>query len=127
MGVDKGDFKKIANLIKKDTSLLSEASESAFNAANNISTWIPKNKHILGGGSQSKARFNTNNTDEIRDIVESVLRSPNARFLPNPNLPGTFRVVGSLEREIGVKGQKNIRIIVGSDGKVINAFPVNEK
>ncbi|MBI2374009.1 MAG: hypothetical protein HYV07_08425 [Deltaproteobacteria bacterium] len=79
----------------------------------------------LGGGSQSKARFATSNPDEVRGIVQEALRSPNAQFLPNPNVPGTFRVVTDLERAIGVKGQQSVRAIVGLDGKVINAFPVH--
>lgn len=48
-------------------------------------------------------------------------------FLPNGNLAGTFRVVVDLGQKIGVKGQQRLRIIVGQDGKVINAFPVHAK
>ena len=63
--------------------------------------------------------------DEIQGVVQDILRSPNTIFLPNPSLPGSFRVVGNAGRTIGVSGQQNVRIIVGSDGKVINAFPVH--
>lgn len=102
-----------------------ESSEAAFKAADDVASWVPKNKHLLGGGSQSKARFATSNIDEVRGIVQEALRSTNARFLPNPNVPGTFRVVTDLGRSIGVKGQQAVRAIVGLDGKVINAFPVH--
>lgn len=92
-----------------------------------MGSFVPKNKHLLGGGSQSKARFNTSNVGEVRGIVEEALRSPNAQFLPNPNIPGTFRVVTDVGRPIGVKGQQSIRVIVGGDGRVINAFPVHSR
>lgn len=106
-------------------SILREASEAAFRAADDVASWVPKNKHLLGGGSQSKARFATDSLDEVRGIVQEALRSPNAQFLPNPNVPGTFRVVTDLGRSIGAKGQTAVRAIVGHDGKVINAFPVH--
>jgi len=56
--------------------------------------------------------------------VQQALRSPNARFLPNPQIPNTFQVVTDLGTTIGTKGQTSIRAIVGFDGRVINAFPV---
>ena len=112
---------------KGGVNLLRKASDAAFKAADNISGFIPKNKHILGGGSQSKARFNTADVGEIRRLIQEGLRSPNARFLPNPNVPNTFRVVTDLGRQIGIKGQTRLRTIVGLDGKVINSFPVRTK
>ncbi|WP_437685679.1 hypothetical protein [Sorangium sp. So ce176] len=105
-------------------SILREASEATFRAADDVASWVPKNKHLLGGGSQSKAQFATTNFDEVRGIVQEALRSPNAQFLPSPNLPGTFRVVTNLGRPLGVQGQEAVRVVVGLDGKVINAFPV---
>ena len=65
--------------------------------------------------------------NDVRGLVQEALRSPNAQFLPNPNLPGTFRVVTNVGRPIGVKGQESIRVIVGLDAKVINAFPVHAR
>ncbi|WP_437972581.1 hypothetical protein WMF04_45610 [Sorangium sp. So ce260] len=106
-------------------SILREASEATFRAADDMASWVPKNKHILGGGSQSKAQFATTNFDEVQGIVQEALRSPNAEFLTNPNLPGTFRVVTNLGRPLGVQGQEAVRVIVDLDGKVINAFPVH--
>ena len=111
--------------INASNSILREFSEAAFKAADDIGEWIPKNKHLFGGGSQSSAKFITNNIDEVRAMVSEGLRSSGAQFLPNPNVPGTFRVIADMGRKIGIKGQQKIRIIVGGDGKVINAFPVN--
>jgi hypothetical protein len=106
-------------------SILNEASAAAFRAADNAGSWIPKSKHLLQGGSQSKARFATSNFDEVRGIAQEALRSSEAQFVPNPNLPGTFRVVTNLARPVGVNGQQSVRVIVGLDGQIINAFPVH--
>jgi hypothetical protein len=38
-------------------SALQEASDAAFKAADDIGSWTPKNKHMEGGGSQSKSKF----------------------------------------------------------------------
>ena len=101
-------------------------SNAAFNAAENTGEWIPKNKHTLSGGG-SRARFDTDDFDEIRDLVRDGLRSNRSTFMMNPNLDGTFRIIADAGKVIGVRGQTKIRIIVGEDGKVINAFPVNVK
>ncbi|WP_052262427.1 hypothetical protein [Pseudoalteromonas luteoviolacea] len=113
--------------VAKGGSLLGKSSNAAFKAADNIGDFVPKNKHLLGGGSQSKARFNTSDVGEVRGLVQEALRSPNAQFLPNPNIPGTFRVVTDMGRQVGVKGQTSLRTIVGQDGKVINSFPVHSR
>lgn len=95
-------------------------------AADNIGSWVPKNKHLLGGGSQSKNRFNTANLAEIRAIVADGLRSPGANFLPNNRADDTFRVVVDVGRPVGVRGETRVRIIVAPDGQVLNAFPVQQ-
>nr|WP_181427679.1 filamentous hemagglutinin N-terminal domain-containing protein [Pseudomonas soli] len=106
---------------------LKRASGAAYAAADNIDLFTPKDKHVLGGGSQSKARFNTSDVQEIRDMISNGLRSNSAAFYDNPAHPGTFRVVIDAGRPVGVKGQTMVRVIVGADGKVMNAFPVHEK
>lgn len=104
---------------------LEAASTAAFRAADDIESFTPKNKHLLSGGSQSKARFATDSVEEVRELVQEALRSPNAAFLPNPNVPGTFRIVTNMGRAIGPRGQQNLRVVVAFDGRVINAFPVH--
>jgi hypothetical protein len=108
------------------TGALNDSSDAAFQAADDVGSWTPKNKHILSGGSQSKGRFITDDTDAIRSLVSEGLNSPNAMFLPNA-LEGSFRVVTDMGRVIGVKGQTFLRTIVGLDGKVINSFPVHTR
>ncbi|EMD9247083.1 hemagglutinin repeat-containing protein [Cronobacter dublinensis] len=106
---------------------IDNASKTAFNSAkNDVSNWTPKDKHMIGTSASRAAQFNTNNLEEIRMLVKDALNSPNALFLPN-NQPGSFRVVADLGKPIGTKGQTSVRIIVGEDGKIWNAFPVNVK
>lgn len=58
-------------------------------------------------------------------MVEA-LRSPNASFMAN-DVDNSFRVVTDLGRGVGSKGQTFLRIIIGDNGKLWNAFPVNVK
>ncbi|GAA5107654.1 hypothetical protein GCM10023211_09010 [Orbus sasakiae] len=116
---------KIAVKVNKSSSLLDDVSKTAFYAAkNSVKFWVPKDKHMLGTAASRSAQFNTNNVSDIRNLVEEALNSPNAQFLPN-NVENSFRVVVDMERKIGTKGQTSIRIIIGDDGKIWNAFPVN--
>ncbi|MDT4329330.1 hypothetical protein ACQE3E_07055 [Methylomonas sp. MED-D] len=114
------DTSKVAN----SGSALANASSSAFKAADNVVAWTPKNKHLLDSTAQRAAKFNTNSFDDIQSVVAEALRSPNAKFMTN-NVDDSFRVVIDLGREIGSKGQTSVRVIVGNDGKIWNAFPVN--
>ena len=106
---------------------LDNASKTAFDAAkNNVTTWTPKDKHMVGTTANRSAQFNTNNVSDIQNLVKEALNSPNAKFLPN-NVDGSFRVVVDMNKPIGTKGQTSIRIIIGNDGKIWNAFPVNSQ
>ena len=106
---------------------LDNASKTAFDAAkNNVTTWTPKDKHMVGTIANRSAQFNTNNVSDIQNLVKEALNSPNAKFIPN-NVDGSFRVVVDMNKPIGTKGQTSIRIIIGNDGKIWNAFPVNSQ
>ncbi|NUE67588.1 VENN motif pre-toxin domain-containing protein, partial [Snodgrassella sp. ESL0253] len=123
-----GNIAKQETIVKNNSWVaLDDASKTAFGASkNSIDTWIPKDKHMVGTAATRSAQFNTNNVSEIRSIVREALDSPNANFLPN-NIDGSFRVVVDLGRPIGTKGQTSIRVIIGNDGKIWNAFPVNSR
>ena len=102
-------------------SILDDASRAAFEAADNVGSFTVKSKHLPGaGGTYNKFDYGVDPNAAIREA----LTSDSALFLPNPNLPNTFRVVADLGRPIGTNGQTSIRVIVGLDGQVINAFPV---
>ncbi len=105
-------------------SFLKKASETAFETASKVDNWIPKDKHLLGSTAKRSAKFVTNDFGDVRAVVAEALRSPNAMFLPN-NVEGSFQVVTDLGRIIGTKGQTKVRVIVGKEGQVWNAFPVH--
>ncbi|MBY0434096.1 MAG: hypothetical protein K2U26_08315 [Cyclobacteriaceae bacterium] len=107
----------------KGGSILADASKASFNAADDVGSIFIKNKH-LSTATGNYAKFATTEVSTARGWVQQALRSPNARFLPNPQIPNTFQVVTDLGTTIGTKGQTSIRAIVGFDGKVINAFPI---
>ena len=109
--------------IEKSGSAIEKASEAAFNAAGDVESIFIKSKHLDMGAGRF-AKFNTSDIGEARRIVQEGLRAPNALFLPNPNLSNTFRVQTNLGKVIGTRGQTSVRVIVGFDGKVINAFPI---
>jgi hypothetical protein len=104
-------------------SALLDASSAAFKAADDVGSIFIKDKH-LNVGSGNFAKFATADKSTAQSWVQQALRSPNAKFLPNPNIPNTFQVVTDLGTQIGTKGQSSIRTIVSFDGRAINAFPV---
>ncbi|UAB73126.1 VCBS repeat-containing protein [Vibrio sp. SCSIO 43132] len=105
---------------------LNSASNMAYKAASNVHRWTPKDKHLLGSTAKRAAKFNSNSISDVQRVVAEALRSSSARFMKN-NADDSFRVVADLGREIGSKGQTSVRVIIGNDGKIWNAFPVNAK
>ena len=100
---------------------LDDASRAAFQAADDIGSFTVKTKHLPGaGGSWNKFAEGVDPYAAIQDA----LRSGNAQFVPNPNLPNTFRVVTDVGYTVGTRGETALRVIVTNDGRVINAFPV---
>ncbi len=103
--------------------ILADASKAAFNAADDVGSIYIKNKH-LSSATGNYAKFATTESSTAQVWVQQALRSPNAQFLPNDQIPNTFKVVTNVGTIIGTKGQTSIRAIVGFDGKVINTFPI---
>ena len=66
---------------------LDDATQAAFRAADNVGAFAVKPKHLPGAGG----RWNqfAQGVDPYA-AIEDALRSGNARFMPNPNLPDTF-------------------------------------
>ncbi|WP_438422328.1 hypothetical protein [Aquimarina macrocephali] len=112
-----------AGNVARTSNALARASKASFTAADDLGSIFVKNEH-LNIGSGKFVKFNTTDIGIARQIVQEALRSPNAQFLSNPNLLNTFRVHTNLGRVIGTKGQTSVRVIVGFDSKVINAFPI---
>lgn len=115
--------------ISSSDSIIANAPNKAQEALGKISEWTPKNKHLLSTKAKRAAKFNTNDPETIRQIIDEALTSPSAVFESN-NDGYSFRVITNLGREIGTKGQTKIRVIVGPDTKerywkIWNAFPQN--
>ncbi len=105
----------------KAASELTRASEAALRAADNAGVFIVKMKHLAG----SPGRYNKFIRDvNPNEVIAEALRSPNARFFANPQLPNTFRVVTDLDRVVGTRGETSVRVIVSNGGRILNAFPV---
>lgn len=101
---------------------------SKYSAKNEIKNWIPKDKHMQGTNAKNAAQFNTNDISIIRDLVKEALESPQSKIYPNSDVNrNSHRIVYDAQRPIGTKGQTRIRVIIGGDGKIWNAFPVNDK
>ncbi len=116
----------LRELSKKLFGGIGKSSRTARKAALYVRSWTPKNKHLLGSKAKRSAKFNTNNIKEVQNYVREALLSDRAQFMTN-NVSGSFRVVTDLGRQISSKGQTSIRVVVGKDGKIWNAFPVNLK
>ncbi len=99
--------------------------ESAKKAADNISSWLPKDKHMLSSTAKRAAKFTTDNMDEVRPIIQQALRSENLQFLPNS--AGGIKGVVDMGRVIGTKGQTGLRVIFDEADNIWTAFPVHMK
>jgi hypothetical protein len=102
-------------------SAILDASGAANEAADNIGDFSLSAKHFSGAaGNYSKFAFDV----DPSSVIQEALTSENATFLPNPRLPGTFKVVTDLGQVIGTNGQTAVRVIVTNTGKIVTAFPV---
>ena len=109
---------------------LTKAFELVDDARAKLGQFQVKNKHLLGGGGHRKAaRFNVSDQASARALIDEALESPNALIFRNTGTheSTSFRVVTDLGRPIGTKGQTAVRVVIGEDGMVFNAFPVNVK
>ena len=116
-----GDFAG-GDFAAEETGALADASNAAFEAADNADSWTVSAKHLAGAAGRW-AKF-ADGTDP-NALVQEALRSPDAMFLPNPGgQAGSFIVRTDLGSVIGTNGQTALRVVVSSDGRIITAFPV---
>ncbi|MED0650620.1 MULTISPECIES: hypothetical protein [Aeribacillus] len=76
------------------------------------------------------AKFNTTSKSQVNNWVKEGLNSKNASYSLNPevetkNADLSFVVIANLGKVIGTKGQKKIKIVVGWNGKIWTAYPIN--
>jgi hypothetical protein len=100
---------------------LETASDTAFEAAKRVDDFVIPKKHLPGAGG-NWSRFAEG--IDAKAAIKEGLQSDAARFLPN-NKPGSFKVEVPLGRAVGSNGEEALRIIIGEDGKIWTAFPIN--
>lgn len=73
--------------------------------------------------AKRSAKFATDSPEEVRNIVQEALTSPNAVFETN-NQDDSFRVIAALGRVVVTKGQTKVRVSVGPnlEGDWINGM-----
>ena len=95
-------------------------------AKSRIYEWHPKDKHLSTSTAKRSAKF-ADSIDPHQAVIQA-LDSLKKQFFPNPGKAQddpAFRVITDLGYPVGTKGQTKIRVIIGIDGKIWNAFPVN--
>ncbi|MBK7706179.1 MAG: hypothetical protein IPJ30_10445 [Acidobacteria bacterium] len=117
-----GLIKSFRTAAASESALLS-ASQTAFAASKNVSSFNVPLKHLAGAAGRY-GKFNTSDVAAIRSLLAEALKSQNATFLSNKAMK-SFMVITDLERQIGTKGQTKLKIIVGENGKIWTAYPVN--
>jgi hypothetical protein len=100
---------------------LENASEAAFQAADNADDWTVSAKHLAGsGGNYSQFAAGT----DPNALAADGLRSPDAQFYPNASGGERFVVKADLGQVIGTRGETWIKIVVANDGQIITAYPI---
>lgn len=115
--------KSISGAIKAAAaSFLRVASKAAMKAARNVGRFTVSAKHLATAGGRY-AKFRTNSQSIIRTLIRIALRSPNAQFYANGDKANSFIVLYKFAFPIGTKGERYIKIIVDTAGKIWTAFP----
>lgn len=109
-------------------SVIFDAPRKAQTALTTLPNWTPKDKHLASTAAKRSAKFATDDPEEVRNIVQEALTSPNAVFESN-NDGDSFRTIADLGRAVGTKGQNKVRVVIGPDSQgnwiIWNAFPQN--
>ena len=121
-GGNKGKNNPADDVADDAASVLDDASQAAYKAADYVDDFSVSNKHLLDAGGTWQ-KFATNDKSVINNWIKDALNSPNAQFLPN-NIDGSYRIVTDLGYTVGSKGETTIRVVIGADGKIWTAFPV---
>ena len=99
--------------------------KAASNAANKA---IPSkgfninNKHLSSAGGNYK-KFNLDSPNDILKMVQKGLKGQNVSFLPN-KVSKSWQVIVDMGAQIGTKGERAVKVIIGYGGKIWTMFPV---
>ncbi|PAF22762.1 hypothetical protein CHH49_04030 [Terribacillus saccharophilus] len=105
--------------------LIKSFSGKAISAAvKKVASWSVKDKHLTSTGGKY-AKFNTSSKSQVRTWVKEGLGKSFVSIDVNKNDKLSFVIVTNLKKKIGTKGQTKIKIVIGHDGKIWTAYPVN--
>ena len=111
--------KKVIGIINSG---LRKASKAAFKAAKSASKFKIPNKHLAKANGKY-AKFNSNSTSQIRKWISEALKSNKATFHPN-NKKNSYYIITNLGKKVGTKGEKCIKVVFDTSGKIWTAYPV---
>jgi len=93
---------------------------ASIRAITQASRYNVKPKHLPTSG-QGFSQFNTSNQSTIRGWIQTALR--NGRIQANGSSADSFRIVHNMNRAIGTRGERYIRVVFDRNGRIITAFP----
>ena len=98
--------------------------KAASNAANKAipSKGFNINKHLSSAGGNYK-NFNLDSPNDILKMVQKGLKGQNVSFLPN-KVSKSWQVIVDMGVQIGTKGERAVKVIIGYGGKIWTMFPV---
>ncbi len=73
------------------------------------------------GGNYKK--FNLDSPNDILKMVQKGLKGQNVSFLPN-KVSKSWQVIVDMGVQIGTKGERAVKVIIGYGGKIWTMFPV---
>ena len=108
-------------IIKTINSGIRKASNAAFKAANKVSKFKVPAKHLSNAGGRYN-KFASTSQSQIQSWIVKALKSKNAVFYPNDS--GSYYIVTNMGKVIGTKGEKLLKVVFDTSGKIWTAYPV---
>ena len=110
--------KHVINVINSG---IRKASNAAFKAASKVKKFTVSSKHLSNAGGRY-AKFATTKQSQVQSWVSQALKSPNAAFHPNGS--GSYYIITDMGKAIGTKGERLIKIVFDTAGKIWTAYPM---
>ncbi len=110
--------KRIINVINSG---IRKASGAAFKAASKVKKFTVSLKHLSDAGGRY-AKFATTKQSQVQSWVSQALKSKNAVFHPNGS--NSYYIIADMGKAIGTKGERFIKVIFDTAGKIWSAYPV---
>ncbi len=91
-------------------------------ARSKVWDWTPWGGHKLGAAGDY-AKFLTNVDDGIRALVDAGLHAKQLKYYVQE--AGRIALFVDMGTKVGTTGRTSLRIVVGMDGRIMNAYPAN--